>query len=123
MLAGQTRGGEWKREGGAFQSVISSLLAARSRTELGRSVTSDLMANPNSILAFESRFGPQSNLIDVAAFVQSASNKTPFQVGEVDQDVVQECRSVSLPQSLVKWDRQGPAQRERSEIPSGERSE
>jgi hypothetical protein len=46
------------------------------------------MANPNSILAFESRFGPQSNLIDIAAFVQSASNQTPFQADEVDHDVV-----------------------------------
>ena len=54
------------------------------------------MANPNSILAFESRFGPQSNLVDIAAFVQSASNKVSFQVDEADHDVVQECRFVSF---------------------------
>ena len=54
------------------------------------------MANPNSILAFESRFGPQSNLIDIAAFVQSASDRTLFQFDEVDHDVVEECRLVSL---------------------------
>ena len=52
------------------------------------------MANPNSILAFESKFGPQSNLIDVAAFVRSASNQTSLQVDEVDHDVAQECRCV-----------------------------
>lgn len=51
-----------------------------------------LMANPNNILAFESRFGPQSNLIDVAAFVRSASDQTSFQVGEIDHDIIQECR-------------------------------
>ena len=52
------------------------------------------MANPNSVLAFESRFGPQSNLIDIADFAQSASTKIPLQVNEVGHDVVQECRSV-----------------------------
>jgi len=52
------------------------------------------MANPNSILAFESKFGPQSNLIDIGAFVRSASDQTPFQAGEIDHDVVQECRCV-----------------------------
>lgn len=60
------------------------------------SVTSDLMANPNSNLAFESRFGPQSNLIDIAAFVQSATNRTPLQFDKIDLKVVQECRLVSL---------------------------
>lgn len=53
------------------------------------------MANPNSILAFESRFGPHSNLIDVAEFVQSASDKSPFQVDDINHDIVQECRSVA----------------------------
>jgi len=57
------------------------------------------MANPNSILAFESRFGPRSNLIDIAAFVRSASNLTPLQVGEVDHDVIEECRCVISPLS------------------------
>jgi len=62
------------------------------------------MANPNSILAFESRFGPQSSLIDIAAFVQSASNLTPLQIGEVDHDVIEECRCVIFPLSpLAKW--------------------
>ena len=68
------------------------------------------MANPNSILAFESRFGPQSNLVDVAAFVQSASNQTPLQVGEADHDIIQECRCVIFLSPLVKWGSQGPAQ-------------
>ena len=56
------------------------------------------MANPNSTLAFESRFGPQSNLIDVAAFLRSARNQTPLQAGEVDHEITQECRcAVSRP--------------------------
>lgn len=50
------------------------------------------MANPNSTLAFESRFGPQSNLIDVTAFVRSARNQTSLQAGEVDHEIIQECR-------------------------------
>lgn len=60
------------------------------------------MANPNSTLAFESRFGPQSNLIDITAFVQSASNQTPFQAGEVDREIIQECRYVILLPTLAK---------------------
>ena len=70
------------------------------------------MANPNSILAFESRFGPQSSLIDIAAFVQSASNLTPLQVDEVDHDVIEECRCVIFPLShpWPNGDSQGPAQ-------------
>lgn len=58
------------------------------------------MANPNSTLAFESRFGPQSNLIDVAAFLQSARNQTPLQSGEVDHEIMQECRCV-IPRPLA----------------------
>jgi hypothetical protein len=63
------------------------------------------MANPNSILAFESRFGPQSNLIDIAAFVQSASNNPPpLPVDELNHDIAQECRSVTLSVAVVNWD-------------------
>lgn len=69
------------------------------------------MANPNSILAFESRFGPQSNLIDVASFVQSASNQTSLQVSETDDDIIQECRYVvSLsPSGQTGFTRTSPA--------------
>ena len=80
-----------------------------------------LMANPNSILAFESRFGPQSSLIDIAAFVRSASNRTPFQVVEADHDIIEECRSVIFSPSNP-WpneDSPGPAQCGRSENFSG----
>ncbi|KAF9793024.1 snRNA-activating protein of 50kDa MW C terminal-domain-containing protein [Thelephora terrestris] len=59
------------------------------------------MANPNSNLAFESRFGPQSNLIDIAAFAQSASNNPPaLPVDEIDHDIAQECRVDDLKISL-----------------------
>ena len=61
------------------------------------------MANPNSILAFESRFGPQSNFIDVAAFVRSASDLTPFQAGDVDHEIIQECRCVILLSTSRPW--------------------
>ena len=60
------------------------------------------MANPNNILAFESKFGPQSNLIDVAAFVRSASDQTPLQIGDVDHDIIQECRYAIFLSPLVK---------------------
>ena len=59
------------------------------------------MANPNSILAFESRFGPHSNRIDVAAFVWSASDQLPLQAYEADHDVIQECRCEIFPLSLT----------------------
>jgi hypothetical protein len=59
------------------------------------------MANPNSILAFESRFGPHSNRIDVAAFVWSASDQPPLQAYEADHDVIQECRCEIFPLSLT----------------------
>ena len=62
------------------------------------------MANPNSILAFESRFGPSSNLIDVAAFVQSASDNPQLPVDEINHDIAQECRSVPLSAATVKRD-------------------
>lgn len=61
------------------------------------------MANPNSILAFESRFGPQSNPIDVAAFVRSASDQTPFQASEVDHEIIQECGYVILLSVSQLW--------------------
>ena len=64
------------------------------------------MANPNSILAFESRFGPQSNLIDVAGFVTSASNQTPFQANAVDHEIIQECRCVILLSTSRLWSNQ-----------------
>jgi hypothetical protein len=61
------------------------------------------MANPNSILAFESRFGPESNLIDVAAFVRSTSDQTPFQASEADHEIIQECRCVISPPTPRLW--------------------
>ena len=64
------------------------------------------MANPNSTLAFESRFGPQSDLIDVSAFVRSARDQAPFQPGEADHEIIQECRCVipRLPPNKITKD-------------------
>ena len=82
---------------GEFCGVGYSILPDRERsleTPLYPIHVRQSMANPNSILAFESRFGPQSNPIDIAAFVRSASNQTQLQADEVDNDVIQECRCV-----------------------------
>lgn len=105
MVSDQMRGGRVWERGYCIGYSVLTCFGDRERN-LGTPLCPiradlQLMANPNSILAFESRFGPQSDLIDVAAFVQSASDQPPFQPGEVDHDLIQECRCVILLLTLV----------------------